>query len=479
MLTYDLSKEKRNNLSLYHYLYLCIKSDIESGNIKPMEKLPSKRNLAQHLQISIMTVQNAYSQLISEGYIYTVEKSGYYAANIPRIYSDYINKSPLSVSDKKHDNNNSQYIHNETTKLCSDYLVDCTGHSSSLSDFPFSAWSKNMREVLRDKSELLTEPLNHKGVYSLREALSHYLFKFKGLKVSPNNIIIGSGSEYMYGFLVKLLGRNHIFSLEEPGYGKISKIYHSEVAETVHISLDENGINMEKLLSSNADILHVSPSHHFPTGIITSASRRIELLEWVNKSQDRYIIEDDYDSEFRYQGKPVPPLLSLDTNGKVIYMNTFSKTISPSLRISYIILPNSLIEKYEQDFSYISCTVSAFEQYTLANFINNGDFERYISRSIRNNKLLRNRVIDIFKTKFKDNVEILEKDSGLHFLLYFKNMPYDDKIKEQFNKCKININLLSDYYYNKNDSPHGYCIINYSGINPNILEDALKNFDIF
>ena len=242
-------------------------------------------------------------------------------------------------------------------------------------NFPFTVWSKLLREVITEQSELLLTNPPPGGIMLLRQAIADHLYQFRGMRISPEQIIVGAGTEYLYGLIIQLLGRDKIFAMENPGYKKISQVYSSNNVKCQYIPLDNNGVSMDLLMKSNAHILHISPSHHYPTGLVTPVTRRHELLEWACGSKERYIIEDDYDCEFRMVGKPIPTLQSIDNYGKVIYMNTFTKSLASTIRISYMVLPVSLINKFYDNLGFYSCTVSAFEQLTLYKFMSEGYFE--------------------------------------------------------------------------------------------------------
>jgi GntR family transcriptional regulator/MocR family aminotransferase len=455
VLTYDIGN--KGNMPLYIYLYNCIKNDIENGVIKLNEKLPSKRNLAEHLKISIMTVQNAYAQLLSEGYIYSHEKSGYFVSEIEKA----IASSPKN-----------KVI--EPDEDIPEYLIDFCENSINIENFPFSVWSRQMREVLCEQDSDLLRKMPNAGVMKLRKAIVDFLYHFRGIVVSPDQIIIGAGTEYLYGLLIKLLGKNKIYAVEDPGYKRISEIYKGENIICRHISLDKYGISINELSNSDADIVHISPSHHFPTGIVMPVKRRQELLKWANEDINRFIIEDDYDSEFRFTGKAVPTLQSIDINEKVIYINTFSKTISPAIRISYMVLPYTLIKKYKEELSYYSCTVSSFEQYTLAKFIENGYFERHINRMRKAYKLKRDFIIKTIKSSPLGNkVEILEENSGLHFIIKLDTGMSDEEIVSAAKANGINISCLSQYCCQQDNIKNSMVIINYSGIDMGKIKDTV------
>ncbi len=448
MLTYDI--ENRGKTPAYIFLYENIKNDIERGFIKPGEKLPSKRSFATHLRLSVTTIQNAYYQLISEGYIYSRPNSGYYAAAI----------EPVSRPKTK------KFAAKETpAENKTEYFADFCDNNINTALFPFSLWSKSMREVLSESGEKALRKIPNTGAAELRKSISDHLYRFRGMNVEPERIIIGAGAEYLYGLLVKLLGKDKIYALEDPGYGKIGKIYNIEDVKVRYIPLDKSGVSCLELEKQGADIVHISPSHHFPTGIVTPIKRRWELLGWALEKEGRYIIEDDYDSEFRFTGRPLPTVESIDKHGRVIYINTFSKTISPSLRISYMALPEKLFEKYQAELGFYSCAVSSIEQYTLAKFISKGYFERHINRMRKFYKTLRDSIIkSISESLLSDMAVILEEDAGLHFILKLDTKESEREIIRRVREKGVNITCLSEYCQTPYKGENPMLVINYSGV---------------
>lgn len=459
MLTYSF--EDRGKLSLYEYLYKCIKEDILAFRLAPDEKLPSKRALSKNLNISTITVETAYGQLMAEGYIYSVPKSGFFVSHI-------------ASSEKK--SGSPSYEAEEIRKDAKDdFFADFVRNSAANDTFPFTVWTKLMRETMSDEQKKLMVSSPSVGIYELRKAIADYLFQFRGMKVSADRIVIGAGTEYLYSLIIQLIGRDKRYALEDPGYRKIHHIYKANDVSCLHVPLDENGINVERLEKSNADVLHISPSHHFPTGIVTPISRRYELLSWASRSKDRYIIEDDYDSEFRLLGKPIPSLQSIDVLDKVIYINTFSKSLTPTIRISYMVLPESLMKKYNEKLSFYSCTVANFEQYTLASFIRNGSFEKHINRMRTLYRSRRDELMSIIKGHpFFERVTITEENSGLHFLLFVKTDLSDDELIRRAREKGINVSCLSQYYSDNARSKSHTLIINYSGIDPKRMKEAVE-----
>ncbi len=458
MLTYSF--ENKGNDTLYEYLYKQIRSDIIHYRLSPDEKLPSKRALAKHLNISTITVENAYSQLMAEGYIYSKPKSGFYVSNVIMVKNEL---------DEKHRN------HPVRDGKSEGYFADFVNNSIAKESFPFVTWTKLLRETMSDDADKLMVRSPSAGINELREAIADYLYQFRGMSVEPEQIIVGAGTEYLYGLIIQLLGHDRKYAVEDPGYNKISRIYKANGVKCVHIPLDENGVDVEHLDETEADILHISPSHHFPTGIVTPISRRYELLSWAAKSDRRYIIEDDFDSEFRLLGKPIPSMQCIDVLEKVIYINTFSKSLTSTIRISYMVLPKSLMKKYQEELSFYSCTVSNFEQYTLAKFIRNGYFEKHINRMRNYYRAERDTILNYIKNhKYFEKMEIREEHAGLHFLLKADTKYSDEEIVSRAKQKGIHISALSQYYDNKSRAAAHILVINYSGIKSDTINEALE-----
>ena len=456
MLTYDFSK----NVPIYKELYQKIRQDILCGVLKPNEKLPSKRALAQNLGISTITVENAYELLMSEGYLYSEIKKGYFVADIKKSSGSHIISKPkLNI------------ITNEKESV----FFDFSSNNIETQTFPFSTWAKLNREVLSEMQNKVLQISPCSGVKELRAAISKHLLSFRRMEVDPNQIVIGAGTENLYEILIKILGDDKTYCIENPGYTKIQKIYEINKVKYIYANLDDKGISIQELKQSDAQIVHISPNHHFPTGITMPASRRNEILSWANESSERYIIEDDYDSEFRQNGNPIPTLQSIDSSGKVIYMNTFSKSITSTIRISYMILPEDLANIYYQKLHFYSCPVPTFEQYTLSKFIDEGYFEKHINRMRLYYKRKRQKLLDIINKNFSQNeCSILESDSGLHLILKFNSKKNDQELKKLLYKEGININLISEYYHNFSENLQHMYLLNYSNINLEKFETAIK-----
>ena len=453
MLTYSLDKNKGH---LSKELYKALKKDIEEGNLKRWEKLPSKRAFARNCSVSTITVQNAYDQLVSEGYITAYEKKGYFV-------SDGIGKKRAAVS----------FVVKEEEEKAKMDLPDLSNNRVREDNFPFSIWSRLMRKTMAEKQKQLLSPMATEGVYELRKAISHHLSSFRGMAVSPSQVLVGAGTEYLYSLIIQLLGRDKTYAIEDPGYMKLERIYESNGVKSTRVQLDEKGLSLEMLEDSGADIAHISPNHHYPTGITMPLDRRYEILSWAAGKEDRYILEDDYDSEFRVSRNPFPTLYTLDGSGSVIYMNTFSKSLASTVRISYMVLPFDLAERFKEKLSFYSSTVSSFEQYTLASFILDGYFEKHINRMrlfyIRQRKAI---LSLIYSSPMKDRCSVIENDSGLHFILRLHTTLSDEKVKEILKEEGIKISALSDFSHFSSIS-HDF-IISYSNLDLEIFKKALS-----
>ena len=441
MLTYDLKKSP--GVPLYEALYRCIRLDILNGKLALGQKLPSKRALAANLEISKITVESAYNQLQSEGYITAREKVGYFVEAVeglrPAMENPVIPAAPAMEDD----------------------TVDLTAGSSA--QFPFSVWARLQRSVMLDLGEELLRPLPNQGHWGLRQAIAEHLLAFRGMSVSPENILIGAGTDFLYNLLIQLLGRDLVYAVEEPGYGKIRKIYAAAGARCMDAVMDHWGVEPEKL--GDAQVLHISPSHHFPTGIIMPPVRRMELLNWADRGE-KWIIEDDYDSEFRFAAHPVSAMYSMDRRGRVIYMNTFSKTLATSIRISYMVLPGALMEQFRRKLGFYSCTVPSFEQFTLERFLREGYFEKHINRMRKAYKNKRNRLVELLKNSpVSERITILEQDAGLHFLLRIRTELGDDELTAQWQEAGVRIRALSAYYHGPTPVEDRQClVVDYSGL---------------
>ena len=488
MLTYNLTATGSD--SLYESLYKCIKNDILQGKLCAGEKLPSKRSFAKNLGISVITVENAYGQLSDEGYIYSMPKRGFYVSDIDMVAARGINMNGMSQSADRNISDDNYIYGMESFNAAasslakSSYFADFSSNQTDSEIFPFSIWSKTVRSVLNDNQIQLMINSPCAGILPLRNAIARYLRDFRGMQVFSHQIIIGAGTEYLYGLLIQLLGKDLIYGVENPGYHKIGKICKSMDVSYSHVDLDENGVSIHELEEKKIDIIHTSPSHHFPTGIVMPVSRRYELLGWAAKKKQRYIIEDDYDSELRLSGKPFPTLQSIDVSGKVIYMNTFTKTLASTVRISYMVLPEDLAKRFYSELSFYSCTVSNFEQYTLAQFMENGSFEKHINRLRNYYQNKRDAILKELKGgSIGKYITIQEEEAGVHFLMHIQSDCTEAEIVEKAKAGGVKLDPLSRYYikntekHEQNGQENQYentYVMNYSSVNMENIKKVVQ-----
>ena len=528
MLTYDL--RSRGTSSLYEFLYQSIREDIARGRIPCGTKLPSKRNLAQHLDIGVATVTAAYDQLITEGFVRTEQRRGYFVEDVSEFrckpvtpqFRDLNNEGEKSIDsesdardtttegvaadagrrvdgDRETGNNPADAVRvdapaAETSQAIErardpEYFVDLKANRTSVSLFPATVWGRYMREALSLPSDNLLRSIPFNGLPELRRAIASYLRRTRGMDVSPDCIIIGAGSEYLYGRLLQMLGPTTTFAMENPGYRKFAAISKAFGNPWRPVPIDESGLLVDELEESGADVVHVSPANHFPTGIVMPIKRRLELFEWANRARKRYIIEDDYDSEFRYSGRLIMPLFADDASDKVIYLNAFSKTMVPSLRISYMVLPPKLLARYVDTMSFYSCTVSSFEQYALARFIDEGHLERHINRTRNFYRRQREAVLrEIAQSPLAKISHVEERNAGTHFLLYVRTSLTHDQVRQRGVEQGLNISLFNDYLLRDGDglserttkrfeqysNGETALVLNYAGIEPERLSETVR-----
>ena len=487
MLTYDLSQ--RGDESLYEYLYLCIRANIENGSIPAGRRLPSKRALAKHLGVSLITVEGAYSQLVAEGYARAEARRGYYACDL-EVRPTHLGQGPgpsvpagqstdsyslVDMAKPAECNSPAQAGGSagpgrlacagrpagqnllaqaggqpDSTRLVSaahpvecdqpgqvkqlggathsidaaapraPLIADFSTGSLPLDRFPFSSWAKTVREILsRESEQSLLGDTCAQGALALRTQLAEYLHSFRGMQVRPEQIVVAAGSQVLDNLIVQLLGRERGYAVETPGYSRLASIYRANDAKLAYVPLDDGGISMPRLRASGVNVAHIMPSHQFPTGLVTSVARRYELLAWASEQPGRYIVEDDYDCEFRLSGRPIPALMSVDASSCVIYTNTFAKSLGSSFRIAYMVLPLSLVDAYQEKLGFYSSTVSATEQLALARFISTGEYERHVARTRSYYRSLKNELVDALRScPVADHIQTEATEAGLHFLMH-------------------------------------------------------------
>ena len=426
MLTYDL--DRRGKLARYDYLYRCIREDILAGRLTAGEKLPSKRSLASHLQTAVITVQNAYAQLEAEGYLYTREKRGYYVADVER-HPAAPGRAPARSAPQPQRS----------------WLLDLSSGGSGTEDFPFSVWAKLMRRVLSEEGEALLRATPPNGADALRRAIAQHLYRFRGISAAPEQIVVGAGIEYLLGCLAHLFS-DGMAAIENPGYFRTRTVLQNSGIPCTLVDIDREGLPADALEKSGANLCYLTPSHHFPTGVTMPATRRAQLLAWAAARPGRYILEDDYDSEFRFDTRPLPSLQGMaGPDGPVVYLTTFSKSLAPGIRIACMVLPQSLLARYRRDFATYANTVSRFEQQTLCEFMAGGYFTRHLARM----RLAYKRRMEAFAAALRAALPGVELDgvhSGLHFLLTLPGAGGERAMVAAAAQQGVRLRGLSEYY---------------------------------
>ena len=357
----------------YIQLYQELVQDIVSGVYAYGTKIPSKRVLADKKDVSVITVDHALELLNEEGYVQSKERSGVYVVYKDEDFLEHLRKDAQVMSSAAKEKHPSQEKVDDLLELEKEPDNAYTG------DFPFSVLAKTMRRVILDYDEkILIKSPNH-GCQELRNEICHYLARSRGIDIQPGQVIIGSGAEYLYGLIAQMLGSGSVVALEDPSYGKIRQVYESMGHTCEMLPIRENGIATKDLEKTGAQILHVTPFNSYPSGVTVDISKKMEYLRWA-KQKNRILVEDNYDSELTVSRKVEQPLFSMDEEAKVIYLNTFSRTLAPSMRIGYMILPRGMVKTFEEKLGFYSCPVPIFDQYVLAELLKSGDFERHINR---------------------------------------------------------------------------------------------------
>lgn len=432
MLTLSLNIESK--IPLYHQLYSFIKAEIQSGRIPFDSKLPSKRKLSSYLNISQNTIQTAYDQLIEEGYIIPMERRGFYVCKIDHLQKLQV-ELPSDIPGQKIDQPAATY--------------EFSYHGVDMTTFPFTTWRRLMKEVINEYDTELLKLGDSLGYHRLRAAIAEYLHQSRGVNCGENQVIISSGTEILFQTLIQLFEKDSVYGIENPGYEKLNQLFTGNRANFKAVSIDQSGMIPEEIDKSNANILCITPAHQFPSGEIMPINRRIQLLNWANEADARYLIEDDYDSEFKYSGKPIPALQGLDTNEKVIFMGSLSKSLSPTIRVSYMVLPRHLMKRYSEKLSYILCPVPMMEQKVLTRFIQEGYFERHLNKMRTIYKKKREVLVKAI-IELNCGIEILGADAGLHLLLKVPNHMAEEELTSSALQQGVKVYGISKYYSDKN-----------------------------
>ncbi|SFA88832.1 MULTISPECIES: PLP-dependent aminotransferase family protein [unclassified Bacillus (in: firmicutes)] len=448
--------DRQHSLPIYNQLYLYFRNQIELGNLGAGGKLPSIRQLATSLNISRNTVEIAYQQLLAEGYIESKPKSGFIVTDL-----EGHDLKPKKIKTE---------VKIVKENLSSE-MIDFQYGDIDLDKFPHKQWKKCVNEVLTDYKQSTFSYGNKKGHEGLRMEIADYLFRSRGVQCSHEDIILCAGTQSsmtMIGQLLDLRGKRIAF--ENPGYDGVRNIFQNFGSDIYPVSLDDDGINMEVLEKSDAKVCYVTPSHQFPLGMILPITKRMRLLQWALET-DSYIIEDDYDSEFRYQGQPVPSLKSLDTNSRVIYAGTFSKAFLPAARMSYVVLPSELTKKHEQYLSHHNQAVSPIIQEAIFHFMQKGYFDRHIRKMRKVYHDKHDILIKSIHKYFDSNVKVIGQKAGLHLLLEFPHLNYKEFSKQARRKNVIIYN--TDKFWMKTET-NNMIMLGFGGLSLEEIESGIK-----
>ncbi len=443
---------------LYEQIYEHIRGEIREGKLLSGERLPSTRFLAEYLQVARSTVDYAYGQLISEGYIESRPCSGYYVCPMEELVQL---EGPMGTEQKDAETagreNSGRRVKAEKNREKSPagrsgeqetagengYPIDFSPYDIDMAGFPFGVWKKITKNILTYANSDLFARGESRGDETLRHTIARYLHSSRGVNCRPEQIIVGAGNDYLLMLLEKILGRHVRIAMENPTYKRSYRIFRSFAYRIATVDMDESGMRADRLEEADVSVAYVMPSHQFPTGTVMPIGRRLELLKWADKGPDRYLIEDDYDSEFRFHGKPIPALQASDRHGRVIYMGTFSKAIAPAIRVSFMVLPDSLLERYLERCSFYSCTVSRIDQRILDEFIREGYFERHL-----------NKMRKIYRTKHETLLECLRgveknffisgENAGLHLLLTARTSVAEEELVQRAAENKVRVYGLSE-----------------------------------
>ena len=459
---YDMTIRLRTDSDkcLYQQIYEHIRQEIREGKLLAGERLPSTRSLAEYLQVARSTVDYAYDQLLSEGYIEAKPYKGYFVCRLEGIFTmeqREMTEPEVTRPDSQEDGAQAQIDF-------SPYGIDMTG-------FPFGVWKRITKNILNDSNSELFAQGEPQGDYDLRMTISRYLHSSRGVNCRPEQIIVGAGNDYLLLLLEKILGRHVGIAMENPTYKRAYRIFQSFAYRIYTVDMDDKGMRADRLLELPVRAAYVMPSHQYPTGAVMTIGRRAELLRWAEKEPDRYLIEDDYDSEFRYRGKPIPSLQSSDKRGKVIYIGTFSKAIAPAIRVSYMVLPESLLEVYRRDCSFYSCTVSRIDQRILNEFIRDGYFERHLNK-MRMHYRAKHDLLLAELEPFKKAFTISGEDAGLHLLLTAKGAVTEAQLLSAATEAGVKVYGMSENMV-ETDAPKATILLGFGSVSETDMKEGL------
>lgn len=450
--------QPHSKIPLYEQIYMYIKQDIQDGRIKSGERLPSTRALCRHLEVSRSTVELAYEQLLSEGYVEAEPYRGYFAAEIDGVYQ-------LRPETPRND------IGEEPEER--PYRYDFTPNGVDLDSFPYNTWRKLSKECLMDDCAELFRLGHPQGEYGLRSVICSYLHQARGVNCSPDQIVVGAGNDYLLMVLATVIGTKHKVAFENPTYKREYCLFRNMSCEVCSVDMDANGMSVSKLEESGADIAFVMPSHQYPLGIVMPVKRRLELMAWARQAEERYIIEDDYDSEFRYKGKPIPALQGYDHHEKVIYIGTFSRSVAPAIRISYMVLPRPLLKQYREKSGFLNSTVSKADQMLLQRFIGEGYYERHLNKMRALYKGRHDMLLGCLKG-LRKNFEISGEYAGVHLLLHSKGEQSEEELIARAAERDVKVYGLSEYYVEPHPEKPATILLGYANMQEEQIAEAVQ-----
>lgn len=445
--------------TLYEQIYEFVRDEIRAGRLLQNEKLPSARFLAEYLQVSRTTVDMAYDQLVSEGYLEARPRRGYFVGAFEELYAmdgaaRRVVREPGSGKEEP-------------------LRYDFSPNAIDMRFFPYATWKKITRNILVDANSNMFSLGEPQGDAELRTTICRYLHGSRGVNCEPEQIIIGAGNDYLLLLLEKILGRHVHVAMENPTYVRAYKIFRSCAYPVSFVPMDENGMQVDSLRSTDAQVAYVMPSHQYPTGVSMPIGRRMELLRWAAEGEDRYLIEDDYDSEFRYRGKPLPSLQASDTGGRVVYIGTFSKAIAPAIRISYMVLPYPLLARYRSECGFYSSTVSRIDQRVLNAFIQDGHFERYLNKMRKQYREKHDLILSELKP-FEKSFRLSGGNAGLHVLLTDKRGLSEEELTYAAAQEEVRVYRMGDFRVEKSAQDAAMLILGYGALTKEEIREGVE-----
>ncbi|MEH7106898.1 PLP-dependent aminotransferase family protein [Bacillus sp. JJ1764] len=443
---------------LYSQLYQWIKNEIEESRLLPGMKMPSIRQLTLHLKVSRNTVEAAYQQLQAEGYLESIPKSGIWVSEIEKPLLHPIEEEhPIGVE----------------SGPSSEVLVDFEYGNVDMDKFPLKQWKRCLADAIDQDSRWLFQYSDRMGDWELRREVSNYLLQSRGVRSVPEQIIITAGTQSSVTLICQLLGlREKTVAMEEPGYSGVRSILEDQGCLIKPVPLEKDGLSIEYIQTGKPKAVYVTPSHQFPIGMVLSVSKRMRLLKWAYQTGG-YIIEDDYDGEFRYRGQPIPSLKSLDEEERVIYLGTFSKCFLPSARLSYIVLPPSLMIQYTERFAAYNQSVSPIIQRAMALFMQSGEFERHIRRMRKTYQRKHQALLRSIEQYMGNGVKIVGERSGLHILLKLKGITAIEMIERGLQKG-IKVYSPKRFWSTQDPESHSYMMLGFGGLSIDDIEKGIK-----